>query len=144
MSPAGVTIAGQWGTSDDEPDTAVSVGYQQPLVDTGEAFSISLQQATPLRELARDSLEHAQPECRVQFAHLAVEADGLHRVGAVDAEISQIVDSGFHGRIATRQRAAFGRVKQLGGVKAEHGGVAKAADAGFSFFDVADSKNVDA
>src|SRR5439155_19333714 len=79
-------------------------------VDTGKALSISLQQATALRELAGDSLEHAQPECRVQFAHLAVETDGPHRVGAVDAEIAEIVDSGFQKRIAARQRAAFGRV----------------------------------
>ena len=58
----------------------------------------------------------------------AISQDRLHGVGAVNAEIPEVVDSRLQGRIGARQRASFRGMKQLRCMEAEDFTFAKATE----------------
>ena len=67
-----------------------------------------------------DVFELQQAECRVEFAHLAVDARGHDRDLVYEAEILQVVDALLGLRIGADDGSAFKGVKDFGGVKAQN------------------------
>lgn len=62
-----------------------------------------------------------QPQGRVEFAHLAVNAGSHHGGLAHVAEVLQLVDAHFGFGIGTHDSAAFKGVEHFGGMEAQHG-----------------------
>ena len=59
----------------------------------------------------------------MQFVHLAIDAWQQNFFFIFDAEVFEQIHLLFKLGIGHAKRASFGRVKKLGGMKAEHGGV---------------------
>ena len=66
----------------------------------------------------------AQTHGGLYLVHLAVGAHRVHMLGVRDTEVFQLIQSMVERRVLAGHRAALDGVEHLGGVEAEHGGVA--------------------
>jgi len=105
-------------------------GYLEQL-QTGLVSQSCLVQSTDVGAalaLCVHMTQHDAAQGGLQFAHLAVDARHDDFIFVFDAKVLEQFDTFFEVGVVHCQRPTLCCVKELGGVKAEHGGITIAAD----------------
>ena len=69
----------------------------------------------------------AQAHGGTELVHLRIGGHIAHVLGVLNAEVPQMVQGFVHLRVVAAYAAALDGVEHLGGMEAEHGGIAEAA-----------------
>ena len=97
--------------------------------DTGDAFQtaeVTRMDSFPFPDFSVQMAEQTETHGGAEFVHLRIAADIRNLLGAVNAEVFQVVQLCAQGGIAVADGTAFNGMENLGCMEGEHRGVSEA------------------